>query len=566
MRKLSSVKKLILSNAFLVIGIGFVCVIMIFLMTYFGARRTQEKGLNEATQRVSESVETFVNRVDGIGKALFLSDLFQDMLDKYNADPYDVETNRLIYNMFASYADISDAIIAISFVPIVENQYQYDFTIDFGEYHKLREDNDFFIDSVRQDGTTKQVIIDNEGDFSELVYFSRSSLDLRQDSPTFFQNKGFGLICVNKENFLKEVSLSIYQESFSFEVLYKDKVLATEFQREPDSKYIYSEEMIGDDLAVVGYVGIDNLGAAFINNLILICIFGVSVLIIAVGLSLLLNFYGTKSYRYLIANFNDLRDNDNSLEIKPTDDPNINKVIKSYNAMVQNRRELARNYLEAEYRTLTVEREKNRLEVDALYAQINKHFLFNVFTMIRAMVRDDEKQKALNCINAISIFLRYSLSPDQEVTIRQEMKALKSYIEIQALRYENIKFSIEYDTSLDDYSMPKMILQPIVENSFSHGNLGDNGYIRIVVKKRKSGLVFFISDNGKGISDDECKNINRNLRKHIVNEKSEFNGLALGNIQHRLELAVSEKSSISIKSVQGKGTVVAVRLIEAEND
>ena len=189
MRKLSSVKKLILSNAFLVIGIGFVCVIMIFLMTYFGARRTQEKGLNEATQRVSESVETFINRVDEIGKALFLSDLFQDMLDKYNADPYDVETNRLIYNMFASYADISDAIIAISFVPIVENQYQYDFTIDFGEYHKLREDNDFFIDSVRQDGTTKQVIIDNEGDFSELVYFSRSSLDLRQDSPTFFQKK-----------------------------------------------------------------------------------------------------------------------------------------------------------------------------------------------------------------------------------------------------------------------------------------------------------------------------------------------------------------------------------------
>lgn len=565
MRKIGTVKRLIAYNAILIACIGCLCVTVILLMEYTDARKSAETGLHEAGNRVASAVESFVERTDEIGKALFLSDDFQDLADAYIEDEYDLATIGRMTGMFASYASISRATVAIAFVPVRDGVYRYNEFIDAGGYHLLQKDNDFFAGHVDNGTSAKSVIIVDTDDSGQ-IYFGRNAIDLRENSPTFFQNKGFGLICVDKTKFVEEVSVSIYYEAFRFEVLYNDAVVAADFMPDGREKYLTDRVSIGDTAwSVVGYVAADSFGTTMRNNVATIVAFGLCALLIAVALSLLLNFYATKSYRYLIGNFNRIRNTDNPPEILPTDDPNVNEVIDSYNAMSRERDALTASVLQAERKAFAVGREKDRLEVDALYSQINKHFLFNAFSMIRAMVRDGEKQTAIDCINAIGVFLRYSLSPEQTVSLKQEFKALRSYVDVQRLRYGDVEYRVECADELEEYRIPKMVLQPIVENAFSHGNLGDGGKIRICVRKRKSGITVFVVDNGVGMDASACRKTNENLRKNIIDEDGEHNGLALGNIQHRLGLSMSDRCGIALKSRRGQGTVVVVRLVWGED-
>ena len=248
-----------------------------------------------------------------------------------------------------------------------------------------------------------------------------------------------------------------------------------------------------------------------------------------------------------------------------TEDEKLNEVAESYNLMMRKLEEVNKKMFEEQKKSFELQMENTTFELRALYSQINKHFLFNSLNMVRAMINSGEREKAVKSITDISVFLRYSLNQDDSLTIKSELKMLRSYIEIQRSRYGNFQFVVELEDGTEDAAIPKMVLQPIIENSFSHGSIGEDGIIKVSVKRRSGGILIGVFDNGLGISAERRAQVNENLRNDVADGNESHNGLALINVQRRLRLLCSENCRIRIFGTKGKFTAVIVNLADKEN-
>ncbi len=172
-------------------------------------------------------------------------------------------------------------------------------------------------------------------------------------------------------------------------------------------------------------------------------------------------------------------------------------VIHSYNYFIENQQKMR---LEGELRTAAL-----KSELSALKAQLNPHFLYNIFNTISASV-PPQNEKTRHLIAELSDLFRYQLKASQveKVTLREELSFVKKYLELEKERFqERLKIDIDVDKDILDEQVPPMLLQPLVENSVKHGlsSLIQGGMISIVIKKRAGKLAFEITDTGVGIQD-----------------------------------------------------------------
>ncbi len=144
-------------------------------------------------------------------------------------------------------------------------------------------------------------------------------------------------------------------------------------------------------------------------------------------------------------------------------------------------------------------------ELSAIKAQLNPHFLYNVFNTINASL-PPENEKTRNMIAQLSDLFRYQLQASQSelVTLREELNFVKKYLDLEKARFdERLQIHIDVPEDLLDEMIPPMLLQPLVENSVKHGlsSLIDGGSITIKIKKDDGKLKFEISDTGIGIKE-----------------------------------------------------------------
>lgn len=560
MKRKNFVKDLIFYNAIFIAAVICLSVVVIFGIESRNVRTSDKTNLQDATERVTTAAQSFVAQADEISKAIFLGADFQDSIGVYIEDIYDLAINARIQNMLQSYLRVSDILKAIVFVPCEDGDFTFTKAVNVGEYNLLHREPDIFVGYLDDVRNADLLIVDRPEE--KELFFCRNAVDLRENSPTFFKTLGFGIVCIDKTKLAEELSIYTTAEDFYFEVNYNGKPVVSSFT-EPLSDYRRKTELVAtDDWSVVGYMA----GNVFIRNmrstLITVIVLGVGVLFVTVLISLLLNLYVTRSFRYLTENFEERTGGNGPMELEPTDDVKMNRVIDSYNRMIRERDALTLGILDEQRKNFDIMQEKNMFEVNALYSQINKHFLFNALATIRALVNDGERETAVSCIRELSIFLRYSLTPNDTVSLKQEFDALEAYLGIQRLRYGNVSFTIESDRELDAVQIPKMVLQPIVENAFSHGNVGEGDAVRICVRKRADGILIAVCDTGDGMTSEACRRTNADLRGNLTHISEKHNGLALHNVQQRLRLLVSEKCTIRIYSRPGRGTVVFVKLIK----
>jgi len=209
-----------------------------------------------------------------------------------------------------------------------------------------------------------------------------------------------------------------------------------------------------------------------------------------------------------------------------------------------------------------ISEEKRATEISLLLSQINPHFIYNALESINSKAIHHEAYDISKSIIRISRFLRLSLSEGtQMISIGQEFTQIKLYLQIQTdLVKKHFTYALKYDEAFSAVLMPKLLLQPLVENAIIHGIMekdADDAYIHVLCEQNTSGLTFTVFDNGAGIGKDEQEEI---IKQRKSNAVPRF--FALHNINQRLILKYGEDASLRIESEPGKYTKVSFTIPE----
>lgn len=191
-----------------------------------------------------------------------------------------------------------------------------------------------------------------------------------------------------------------------------------------------------------------------------------------------------------------------------------------------------------------------------LQAQLNPHFLYNTLNALNWLVRGGRKEEAGEMIMRLGEILRAAFSKEPYATLEEEVRLVKSYISIQKIRYQKrARFFVEAEGELEKYKIPRMTLQPLVENAISYGvdQSLDCCEIRVTVREEKTEIFLEVRDTGPGMKKEELEAV------RTFQAKPKGNGIGLKNIRERLKIAY-EESSFFIDSVPGRGTVVQIRV------
>lgn len=269
---------------------------------------------------------------------------------------------------------------------------------------------------------------------------------------------------------------------------------------------------------------------------------------------------------YLFDSFSDIKNhNASSLNIPLTNDLEVDNVIESYNTMVQNVILLNEKVIEEQNKTLTLKVENINYSLTSLYSQINKHFIINVLAIIRSLVTLEEYKKVGPVIENFSNFLRYSLTLERYSTFQDEIKNAMNYLNIQSIRFPHFSSHYHVNHELDQIKLPKVVLQPILENCFIHGVKNRKSQIDIYTyKKDIFAVIEVINDNDETVDKERILLINKQFEEAVDFEKYQAveptktsHNIALLNILKRLKID-DARSKLSIWVDDDNRTHVAI--------
>ena len=236
------------------------------------------------------------------------------------------------------------------------------------------------------------------------------------------------------------------------------------------------------------------------------------------------------------------------LNIEDDSEDEIGILVRSFHKLLDQIQQLIREVYEGRIK-------QQRLEMEALQAQINPHFLYNTLSMINWKAIAAGEEDISRTTLALSDFYRTTLNRGQQmISVEGEIKNIRSYLQIQLMMHD-YEFSVTYDIRgrQDAYYMPKLILQPLVENAIEHGlDVKEDGKkeLRIRVWERPDTMAFTVIDNGVGMDEETLQKL----------EKTHATGYGVNNVNDRLILLYGEKSRLRMKSRIGVGTVVRIEI------
>ena len=202
-----------------------------------------------------------------------------------------------------------------------------------------------------------------------------------------------------------------------------------------------------------------------------------------------------------------------------------------------------------------------KAEFELLQAQINPHFLYNTLDAIVWSAEAGNQKQVVKMVGSLSDFFRSSLNKGKElVSIREELSHVRSYLEIQQIRYQDIlSYDIDVPQELYDNEIPKITVQPVVENALYHGikNRRGGGKITVSGTQSEKDYCIIVTDDGIGMEKERLEEVREELSG---NSKGDGKIYGLYNVNERIKLFYGEEYGISIESLYEKGTTVTIRL------
>ena len=227
----------------------------------------------------------------------------------------------------------------------------------------------------------------------------------------------------------------------------------------------------------------------------------------------------------------------------------LGRLTESFNRMTE-------EYRQNLVRSVARQRELNETQLRMMQAQLNPHFLYNTLDSMKWLGVTHHVPQVATLATDLAVILRAGISGSEFITLEDELELVDRYIDIQSLRFED-RFTCEIDVPdrLQSCLVPKLVLQPLVENAIIHGVVDrEDGYIKLQAEEQEGDLLLSVYDNGCGIPPDVLARLNSKDQK-IPGEH-----LGLFNVSSIIRLHFGEKYGISAETTPGDGSCVRLLL------
>ncbi|MEW9050823.1 MAG: histidine kinase [Neobacillus sp.] len=292
---------------------------------------------------------------------------------------------------------------------------------------------------------------------------------------------------------------------------------------------------------------------AYINILI-----GLITLIFVIFATLYVSFKITAPVKVLIANMKKVEKGEFEADFDSLGNDEIGMLGRHFKLMIEKINEL----IVREYK-LEIENKSSQLRV--LHSQINPHFLYNALQSIGTLALKSGAVKVYSLLTSLSMIMRYSMNMKEDiVSIKAELKHVQSYLSLQKQRFdEQFEFELNVEKEVEEILVPKMILQPIVENCFKHGfdQQLQNANILIDVKLTNDDMVcIIVKDNGTGVTEERLEAIKHELQSGKPSENGQRESIGLKNIFDRLQIYYDQQAKLFVSGSLTEGFAVTIMI------
>lgn len=338
---------------------------------------------------------------------------------------------------------------------------------------------------------------------------------------------------------------NLYEENM--EIWENDVQIVTTLVRDEISQYTYYE--------IQGIQKSKDDYQKFYTWMLRFCLIALVGVVVAVGImSYLIPLSITRPFKELSQVTDEIAKGNLSVRANVNTGVEATALSNSMNTMIDKINELLEQVTTEQIRL-------RKAEFELLQAQINTHFLYNTLDAIIWLAEAGEQKRVVGMVRNLSDFFRTSLNQGKDInSIKEEMLHVKSYLEIQHVRYQDIlSYDIEVPEALYIYSIPKITIQPLVENALYHGikNKRGMGHISIRGEAGEKDFTITVTDDGIGIDETRLRQVQSGIQNKVLTGK-DFYGLY--NVCERIRLNFGEEYGIFIESVYGEGTSVRVIL------
>lgn len=249
----------------------------------------------------------------------------------------------------------------------------------------------------------------------------------------------------------------------------------------------------------------------------------------------------------LTKSMNKIKEGNLEVSFKTNSSDEVGLISSTFNEMIERIKRLLEN-IKME------QKEKREYELALIQAQVKPHFLYNTLDTIFLLSKMNREKSAQEVTKALADFYRTSLSSGNEIiSIAEEIKNVTAYLMIQKVRYSDVlDFKINVEEGIEDLSILKLTIQPLVENSIYHGlkTKGSLGMINIDVLREGDNVIIKVIDDGIGMEQEKLE--------ELLRENQNFKHFGLKNVDRRIKLYFGESYGIKIKTEKGAGTEVII--------
>ncbi|KAA5806421.1 sensor histidine kinase [Thermoanaerobacterium thermosaccharolyticum] len=523
---------------------------------------------NEIVSNINSSIESLINTVDNQSKILISSQILQSALSNGNAGNY------------ASYIQPMSKYLAdfLNFNDFISSIYIFD-----------NRGNEYFVDNVSYKNINLSVL--KSADWYDKLISLRGAYILIANSGSLINdskgNQGYvsfirvindvnsqksaGFMIINISEFYLHKYINSSINTYTSGIIIKDEkgnsiVEPTNISKslnneifnyiKPNNstiKKIDGKVFIISDLKnrfgwnIISITPFNELNSQFwIYNLILLLVIIINIILLILGL-LFIALFITQPIIKLVNSMKGIKDGKFEKVNIITGNDEIGMLKDVYNKMIDEIKKLIGDIINEQ-------KLKRKLELDVMQSQIKPHFLFNSFDAISALILMGDTKNASKIVKALGKFYRsFLINGNEEITIKEELDIINNYLTIQKIRFGD-KFSVvmNIDERVLNYKIPKLILQPLVENALNHGvrNKEGQGIISIKALYGDNQIILMTEDNGKGMSEEKIKEIESGMSK----------GVGLKSTIERLKIYYNSADVVKIYSKIDEGTKIEITI------